>query len=236
MRCRFVLAALAALLVTPAALAARPGPRGRYRHLRHAARRRRRAHEAGARAPVGGLMSRVASRAVVGPDGRLRHRHPVHRAPRARVHGRGPQLHDVPLVVDRPRRPSHSTCGSSTTTTPTASRGHGHRRLEPLRLRRRRSRSCSQPDGRYSLEVDGDRRHGGLPADGRHEEPSGHSINGTQAGRYEYDNGGDYRSRHRGARRARDDRLRSGRPESHAGARTSVAFRDGTTRSRAPGG
>ena len=50
------------------------------------------------------------------------------------------------------------------------------------------------PDGRYTVEVPVDSSADSLAYQLLGLEKIGHSINGTQAGRYSYDNGGDYRS------------------------------------------
>ena len=199
MRCHFALAALVTLLVTPAVLAAQhrtraatpqtPGVTVIYGTLLGAdGAPMKLAHVHLWR----GLMSRVASRAVVGPDGHYAIATQYTGPLGIQFTGVDHNSTIVRMVVDRPqtialdvRLSTYEYADSLATVTAIGDWNHfDFGSAKPL---------VKQADGRYSLDVE-------ATADTLAYEllgvtkGAGHSINGTQAGRYEYDNGGDYRS------------------------------------------
>ena len=200
MRCRLALAALAALLIAPAALAAQTRT--------HAPAR---AHDAGVTLIYGtllgadgapmklahvhlwrGLASRVASRSIVGPDGHYAIATQYTGPLGIQFSGVDHNSTTVRLVVDRPqtialdvRLSTYEYADSLGSVTAIGDWNHfDFGSAKPL---------VKQADGRYTLDVEATADTLAYELMGV-TKGEGHSINGTQAGRYEYDNGGDYRT------------------------------------------
>ena len=173
-----------------------------------------------------GLSSRTASRSVVGPDGHYAIATPDTGPLGLQFTGVDHSATTVRLVVDRPqtialdvRLARYEYADSLGSVTAIGDWNHfAFGSAEPL---------VKQPDGRYSLVVEATADTLAYELMGV-TKGEGHSINGTQAGRYEYDNGGDYRSvipaKDGHATIVFDPAALNRTP-----GKESVAFRDGTT-------
>jgi len=199
MRCRTLVAAFAALLATPVVASsqnhARPAPHqapavtviygtllgsdGSPLKLAHVHLWR-------------GLASLGASRSLVGADGHYAIATPYTGPLGIQFSGVDHSSTTVRIVVDRPqaialdvRLARYQYADSLEVVTAMGDWNHFEfGSAQPL---------VKQADGRYSLVVDATADTLAYELLGVTKE-SGHSINGTQAARYEYDNGGDYRS------------------------------------------
>jgi thiol-disulfide isomerase/thioredoxin len=139
-----------------------------------------------------GMSPRGATRSLVGPDGRFAIATQYTGPLMVEFTGVDHNSATVPLMVDRARtigmdvRLKHYEYTDSLDHITAIGDWNqfGFGAAKPL---------VKQPDGRYTLEVEATADTLAYELLGLTKEP-GHSINGPQAGRYSYDNGGDYKN------------------------------------------